>query len=99
EVKVMSKRRPKLQPRKPRLGANELRPAADGAHPALVSGMFREDPTFEEFRKILAEQRDEDYRRAKEEIASARDGAKACSSSTPTPSRTTKTRTRSSVKK
>src|SRR5439155_24163558 len=72
--------------------------AANGRHPAQVSGLFRNDPTFEDFRKILREQREEDYRRAMEEIESLRQGeAKKCSSSTPTRSRTTKTRTRSSA--
>src|SRR5213079_2917634 len=66
--------------------------ASDGRHPAQVSGSFQNDPTFEAFRKILREQREEDYRRAEEEI----EAAKKCSSSTPIRSRTTKTRTRSS---
>jgi hypothetical protein len=70
--------------------------AGNGKHPARVSGLFRNDPTFEDFRKILREQREQDCRRAEEKIEPLRqEDAKKCSSSTPTRSRTTKTRTRS----
>ncbi len=37
-------------------------------HPSQVSGLFQDDPTFEEFRAILRQQRAEDYRRANEAI-------------------------------
>ena len=71
-------------------------------HPSQVSGLFQDDPTFEEFRAILRQQRAEDYRRANEAIDAMirkEEEAKQCSSSTPTRSRTTKTRTRSSKPK
>ena len=86
--------------RKGTLEESHFRVAANGSHPAEVSGMFQDDPTFEDFRKILREQREADYRRASEEIEALtrQPEAKACSSSTPTRSRTTKTRTRSSAK-
>jgi hypothetical protein len=38
------------------------------SHPAQVSGLFQDDPTFEEFCAILRQQRAEDYRRAHEAI-------------------------------
>jgi hypothetical protein len=66
-----------------------------------VSGLFKEDPTFEEFCAILRQQREEDYRRANEEIDAIiheEEEAMQCSSSTQTPSRTTKTHTLSSVR-
>jgi len=72
------------------------------SHPSQVSGLFQEDPTFEEFCAILRQQRAEDYRRAHEAIDAMirkEEEAKQCSSSTPTQSRTTKTRTRSSEPK
>src|SRR5215475_14653448 len=72
------------------------------SHPSQVSGLFQEDPTFEEFCAILRQQRAEDYRRAHEAIDAMirkEEEAKPCSSSTPTRSRTTKTRTRSSEPK
>jgi len=37
-------------------------------HPSRVSGFFQDDPTFEEFRAILHQQRAEDYRRVNEAI-------------------------------
>ena len=67
-----------------------------------VSGLFEDDPTFEEFCAILRQQRAEDYRRANEAIDAMirkEEEAKQCSSSTPTRSRTTKTRPRSSEPK
>ena len=72
------------------------------SHPSQVSGLFQDDPTFEEFCAILRQQRAEDYRRANEAIDAMirkEEEAKQCSSSTPTRSRTTKTRTRSSEPK
>ncbi len=91
---MASKRKPTVRTRKSKLDGVHV--ARNGKHPARVSGLFRNDPTFEDFRKILGEQREEDCRRAKEEIEPLRqEEAKKCSSSTPTRSRTTKTRTRS----
>jgi hypothetical protein len=40
----------------------------EGNHPSEVSGMFKDDPTFEEFCEILRQQREEDYRQVNEEI-------------------------------
>ena len=37
-------------------------------HPSQVSGLFQDDPTFDEFRAILRQQRAEDYRRVNEAI-------------------------------
>jgi len=34
---------------------------SEGRHPAQVSGLFQNDPAFEEFREILRQQREEDY--------------------------------------
>ena len=53
---------------KHRSGATRLNVvrAVTGKHPADVSGMFQDDPTFDDFRKILRAQRQKDYRRAKE---------------------------------
>jgi hypothetical protein len=88
------KRKPTVHKGKSKLDGVPV--TGNGKHPARVSGLFRNDPTFEDFRKILGEQREEDYRRAMEEIEPLRqEEAKKCSSSTPTRSRTTKTRTRS----
>jgi hypothetical protein len=38
------------------------------SHPSQVSGLFQDDPTFEEFCAILRQQRAEDYGRANEAI-------------------------------
>ena len=101
EGKVMSRRK---KPKRPaaKEGPDEGRfsSAANGSDPAQVSGMFADDPTFEDFRKILRAQRESDYRKAGEEIeAMTREPeTKGCSSSIPTRSRMTKTRTRSSAK-
>ena len=76
--------------------------APSESHPSQVSGLFQNDPTFEEFCAILRQQRVEDYRRVNEAIDTMirkEEEAKQCSSSTPTRSRTTKTRTRSSEPK
>ncbi|MBI3798493.1 MAG: hypothetical protein HY268_16215 [Deltaproteobacteria bacterium] len=62
--------------------------AAEGSHPSQVSGMFKDDPTFAEFREILHKQRKEVYRRANEKIVARtrKEGkAKRCSFSTPMP--------------
>jgi hypothetical protein len=67
-----------------------------------VSGVFKDDPTFEEFCEILRQQREEDYRRANKEIDAIIDEeeeAKGWLSSTRTPSHTTKMRTKSSARK
>jgi hypothetical protein len=71
EVETMPQRKkPKHLARKDTLEESQfrLRLAANGSHPAEVSGMFQDDPTFEDFRNILHEQREADYRRASEEI-------------------------------
>jgi hypothetical protein len=51
-----------------KLSDRGVRWAPQGSHPSQVSGMFKKDPTFKEFRKILRQQRQEDYRRANKEI-------------------------------
>ena len=82
-------------------GHNKRRVTLDN-HPSQMSGMFKDDPTFEEFREILRQQREEDLRLANEEIDATirkEEEAKGCSSSIPTPSRTTKTGTQSSPQK
>ena len=38
------------------------------SHPSQVSGLFQDDPTFEEFCAILRQQRAEDYRRVNDAI-------------------------------
>jgi hypothetical protein len=96
---MSEQRKTKRRPRKAKLGDQDVCFAADGSHPAQVSGLFQNDPTFADFRKILREQREEDYRRASEDIDALlrQSETRACSSSIPTRSRSTKTRTRSSV--
>jgi hypothetical protein len=67
------------------------------SHPSQVSGLFQDNPTFEEFCTIVRQQRVEDCRRANEVIDAMirkEEEAKQCSSSTPTRSRTTTTCTR-----
>lgn len=74
----------------------------EGSQPSQVSGIFKDDPTFEEFCEILQQQREEDYQQANEEIEAMirkEKEAKRCSSSIPTPSRTTKMHTQSSSRK
>ena len=98
----MSQKRKSKQPAKiHKVGKDQVRFATDGNHPSAGSGMFRDDPTFDEFRKILREQREEDYRQANDEIDALfrEEETNACSSSIPTRSHTTKTRTRSSPNK
>ena len=50
------------------LDARDVLWAPKERHPSQVSGLFQDDPTFEEFRAILRPQRAEDYRRANEAI-------------------------------
>jgi hypothetical protein len=60
----------------------------EGHHPSQASGIFKDDPTFEEFRDILRRQRAEDYQQAHEDLDAMmrrEKEAKRCSSSTPTP--------------
>jgi len=60
----------------------------EGSHPSQVSGMFQDDPTFEEFCEILRQQRTADYRQAQEDvdaIVRKEEESRRCSSSTPTP--------------
>jgi len=84
-----------------KLDSRSVHWASDGSRPSQVSGIFKDDATFEEFREILQQQREEDYREANEEIEAiiCKEEAKGCSSSTPTLSRKTKTRTQSSALK
>jgi len=80
-------------------GKNVIIPTG-GGDPARVSGMFANDPAFEEFRQILREQREDDLRQTIEEMEADRTReATACSSSTPIRSRTRSTATPSSRKK
>ena len=70
--------------------------APEGSHPSQVSGIFKDDPTFSEFREILRQQREQDLKLTNEEIDAAigKEAEKqGCSSSTQTPSHSTKTRT------
>ena len=48
-------------------GHNKRRVTLDN-HPSQVDGMFKDAPTFEEFREILRQQREDDLRLANEEI-------------------------------
>jgi hypothetical protein len=60
----------------------------EGLHPSQVSGMFQDDPTFEEFCEILRQQRAADYQQAQEDvdaIVRKEEETRRCSSSTPTP--------------
>ena len=60
----------------------------EGLHPSQVSGMFQDDPTFEEFCEILRQQHAADYQQAQEDIDATvckEEETKWCSSSTPTP--------------
>ena len=63
-----------------KLDGGSVRWAPKGSHPSQVSGMFQNDPTFAEFRNILHQQREEDYRQANKEIdAMIRLDAESCS--------------------
>lgn len=69
------------------------------SHPSQVSGLLQDDPTLEAFCAIVRQQRVDDYRRANAAIDAMmrkEEEAKQGSSSTPTRSRTTTTRPRSS---
>lgn len=71
------------------LDGRSVRWAPKGSHPSQVSSLFKNDPTFKEFRKILRQQRQEDYRLADKEIDATirkKEETKRCMSSTPTPS-------------
>jgi hypothetical protein len=59
----------------------------EGLHPSQVSGMFQDDPTFEEFCDILRQQRAADYQQAQEDVDAMvrKEETGRCSSSTPTP--------------
>lgn len=102
-VKTMSlQRKSQTKIMNARLDNRYVRWAPKGSHPSQVSGLFKDDPTFEEFREILRQQREGDYRQADEEIDAMirkEEEVQRCSSSTPTPSRTAKTRTPSSARK
>ena len=60
----------------------------EGLHPSQVSGMFQDDPTFEEFCEILRQQRAADYQQAQEDVDATvckEEKTERYSSSTPTP--------------
>ena len=60
----------------------------EGFHPSQVSGIFQDDPAFEEFCEILRQQRVADYQQAQEDVDAMvrkEEETKRCSSSTPTP--------------
>jgi hypothetical protein len=48
--------------------APEICGVPEGLHPSQVSGMFQDDPTFEEFCEILRQQRTADYQQAQETL-------------------------------
>lgn len=100
--KMMSRKSKSQTTTNGRLDDRYMRWAPKGSHPSQVSGLFKDDPTFEEFREILRQQREDDYRQGDEEIDAMirkEEEVQRCSSSTPTPSHTPKTRTRSSARK
>jgi hypothetical protein len=74
----------------PKLGKHhipEVCGVPEGLHPSQVSGMFRDDPTFEEFCEILRQQRAVDYQQAQEDVDAMvrkEEEPRRCSSSTPT---------------
>jgi hypothetical protein len=68
--------------------APEVCGVPEGLHPSQVSGMFQDDPTFEEFCESLRQQRAADYQQAQEDVDAMvrkEEETKRCSSSTPTP--------------
>jgi len=68
--------------------APEVCEVPEGLHPSQVSGIFQDDPTFEEFCEILRQQRAADYQQAQENVDAMvrkEEETKRCSSSTPTP--------------
>ena len=81
----------KLSKTSTRLGkpkVSEVHGVPEGLHPSQVSGMFQDDPTFEEFCEILRQQRAADYQQAQEDvdaIVRKEEENRRCSSSTPTP--------------
>ena len=82
------KRKPKPTTTPGKLDSHYIYQPPEGSHPSQVSGIFKDDPAFEEFREILRQQREEDYRRANEEIDAMirqEEEAKGCSSSISTP--------------
>jgi len=52
----------------------EVREAPAGLHPSQVSGMFQDDPTFEEFCEILRQQHAADYQQAQEDVDAVIEG-------------------------
>jgi hypothetical protein len=94
------KRKPKPTTTPGKLDSHYIYRPPEGSHPSQVSGLFKDDPAFEEFREILRQQREEDYRRVNEEIDAMirqEEEAKGCLSLIPMPSHTTKTDTPSSA--
>jgi hypothetical protein len=81
----------KLQKTSPRLGKGkvpEVYGMPEGLHPSQVSGIFQDDPTFEEFCEILRQQRAADYQQAQKDVDAMvrkEEETERCSSSTPTP--------------
>ena len=68
------------------LDDRSVRWATEDSHPSQVSGLLKRDPTFQEFRKLLHQQRQEDYQQAREApVAILRKKRKTtrCLSSTP----------------
>ena len=76
-------RKPKRKPKKDRLVGRAVKLAAEDSHPSQVSGAFKDDPTFGEFRAILRQQREEDYEQVKP-LTRQEEEHPACSSSIPT---------------
>jgi len=48
------------------LDDRSVRWATEDSHPSQVSGLLKRAPTFQEFRKLLHQQRQEDYPQARE---------------------------------
>ena len=58
---MASEKLPKTSPRLDKCKVSEVCGVLEGLHPSQVSGMFQDDPTFEEFCEILRQQRVADY--------------------------------------
>ena len=72
-------RKPKRKPKKHRLVGRAVKLAPEDSHPSQVSGAFKDDPTFGEFRAILRQQREEDYEQVKP-LTRQEEEHQACSS-------------------
>jgi hypothetical protein len=85
---MASHKSPKTSTRSGKRKVPEVCEVREGLHPSQVSGMFRDDPTFEEFCEILRQQRAADYQQAQEDVDAMvrkEEETGRCSSSTPTP--------------